>query len=162
MPIFSPGIRGFWNFTNVELSSETPGVSFEDVHFADSLLTLSYRRTGSVPAGRRTWRNSPAPGTAPASRPPHKTPPPQGTPPQRTRRRPLLQYSGGFPAKAGRWPLPPPHPRRMEPDAAFRWFRGGSGNLRPGGAHIKRRGRALRRYRPDRHAPGRRCAAQDT
>ena len=37
------GIRGFWNFTNVELSSETPGVSFEDVHFADSLLTLSYR-----------------------------------------------------------------------------------------------------------------------
>ena len=39
------GVRGFWNFTNVELSSEAPGVSFEDVHFADSLLTLSYRIT---------------------------------------------------------------------------------------------------------------------
>ncbi|MBO4854527.1 MAG: redox-sensing transcriptional repressor Rex [Oscillospiraceae bacterium] len=37
------GIRGFWNFTNVELSTEVPGVFFEDVHFADTLLTLSYR-----------------------------------------------------------------------------------------------------------------------
>ena len=37
------GIRGFWNFTNVELSSSVDGVCFEDVHFADSLLTLSYR-----------------------------------------------------------------------------------------------------------------------
>ena len=37
------GIRGFWNFTNVELSSSVSGVCFEDVHFADSLLTLSYR-----------------------------------------------------------------------------------------------------------------------
>ncbi len=38
------GVRGFWNFTNVELSS--PGnddVKFENIHFADSLLTLSYR-----------------------------------------------------------------------------------------------------------------------
>ena len=39
------GIRGFWNFTNVELSSSEEGVRFEDVHFADSLLTLSYRIT---------------------------------------------------------------------------------------------------------------------
>ena len=39
------GIRGFWNFTNVELSSEVDNVQFEDVHFADSLLTLSYRIT---------------------------------------------------------------------------------------------------------------------
>ena len=37
------GIRGFWNFTNVELSSPVPGVKFENIHFADSLLTLSYR-----------------------------------------------------------------------------------------------------------------------
>ena len=36
------GVRGFWNFTNVELASEVAGVRFEDVHFADSLLTLSY------------------------------------------------------------------------------------------------------------------------
>ena len=35
------GVRGFWNFTNVELSSQAENVRFEDVHFADSLLTLS-------------------------------------------------------------------------------------------------------------------------
>lgn len=39
------GIRGFWNFTNVDLTSDVEGVRFEDVHFADSLLTLSYRIT---------------------------------------------------------------------------------------------------------------------
>ena len=39
------GIKGFWNFTNVELSAEVPGVFFEDVHFVDTLLTLSYRIT---------------------------------------------------------------------------------------------------------------------
>ena len=37
------GIRGFWNFTNMELSSPSPDVKFENIHFADSLLTLSYR-----------------------------------------------------------------------------------------------------------------------
>ena len=37
------GVRGFWNFTNMELSSSTAGVKFENIHFADSLLTLSYR-----------------------------------------------------------------------------------------------------------------------
>ncbi len=37
------GVRGFWNFTNVELTSSDPDVKFENIHFADSLLTLSYR-----------------------------------------------------------------------------------------------------------------------
>ena len=37
------GIKGFWNFTNVELSTDKPDVFFEDVHFVDTLLTLSYR-----------------------------------------------------------------------------------------------------------------------
>ncbi len=37
------GVRGFWNFTNIELSSADPDVKFENIHFADSLLTLSYR-----------------------------------------------------------------------------------------------------------------------
>ena len=37
------GIQGFWNFTNVELSSTRPNVKIENIHFADSLLTLSYR-----------------------------------------------------------------------------------------------------------------------
>ena len=39
------GIKGFWNFTNVELSTDAPAVFFEDVHFVDTLLTLSYRIT---------------------------------------------------------------------------------------------------------------------
>ena len=37
------GVRGFWNFTNVELSGPSPDIKFENIHFADSLLTLSYR-----------------------------------------------------------------------------------------------------------------------
>ena len=39
------GIKGFWNCTNVELSTDAPDVFFEDVHFVDTLLTLSYRIT---------------------------------------------------------------------------------------------------------------------
>lgn len=39
----SCGVAGIWNFTNVELpQQDMPGVQIEDVHFADSLLTLSY------------------------------------------------------------------------------------------------------------------------
>ena len=37
------GIKGFWNFTNVELNTDAEDVFFEDVHFVDTLLTLSYR-----------------------------------------------------------------------------------------------------------------------
>ena len=37
------GVRGFWNFTNIELTSADPSVQVENIHFADSLLTLSYR-----------------------------------------------------------------------------------------------------------------------
>ncbi len=37
------GVAGIWNFTNVELPErELAGVRVENVHFADSLLTLSY------------------------------------------------------------------------------------------------------------------------
>ena len=36
------GVRGIWNFTNTELHVGSEGFN-EDVHFADSLLTLSYR-----------------------------------------------------------------------------------------------------------------------
>ncbi len=39
------GVRGFWNFTNREVTSDHPDVQVESVHFADSLLTLSYRIT---------------------------------------------------------------------------------------------------------------------
>lgn len=36
------GVSGIWNFTNVELTVDE-NVFVENVHFADSLLTLSYR-----------------------------------------------------------------------------------------------------------------------
>lgn len=37
------GVDGIWNFTNVELPKQSHGdVKVENVHFADSLLTLSY------------------------------------------------------------------------------------------------------------------------
>ena len=36
------GVRGFWNFTNREVTSDKEDVRIESVHFADSLLTLSY------------------------------------------------------------------------------------------------------------------------
>ena len=39
------GIRGIWNFTNVELTVPNETVCLENVHFSDSLLTLSYRIT---------------------------------------------------------------------------------------------------------------------
>ena len=41
--LISLGVKGFWNFTHIELSSQVPDVQFENIHFADSLLTLSYR-----------------------------------------------------------------------------------------------------------------------
>lgn len=41
--LMEQGIKGFWNFTNMELTSTDPHVKFENIHFADSLLTLSYR-----------------------------------------------------------------------------------------------------------------------
>lgn len=36
------GVKGIWNFTNIELSIATPGIIVENVRFSDSLLTLSY------------------------------------------------------------------------------------------------------------------------
>ena len=36
------GVKGIWNFTNLELHVEDSNTVVEDVHFADSLLTLSY------------------------------------------------------------------------------------------------------------------------
>ena len=37
------GIRGFWNFSHYDLALKYPGVKGENVHFGDSLMTLSYR-----------------------------------------------------------------------------------------------------------------------
>ena len=36
------GTKGIWNFTNLELQLENPDAIVENVHFSDSLLTLSY------------------------------------------------------------------------------------------------------------------------
>jgi redox-sensing transcriptional repressor len=40
--LIQAGVRGIWNFTNIELDRSDPSVVVEDVHFADSLLALSY------------------------------------------------------------------------------------------------------------------------
>ena len=37
------GVRGLWNFTNIDLQMEGRDVKVENVHFSDSLLTLCYR-----------------------------------------------------------------------------------------------------------------------
>lgn len=43
------GVAGIWNFTNVELPQQNmPSVQIENVHFADSLLTLSYMISGEA------------------------------------------------------------------------------------------------------------------
>ena len=45
------GVRGLWNFTNTEISTRE-NVFVENVHFADSLLTLGYRIAKDPIAGR--------------------------------------------------------------------------------------------------------------
>ena len=40
--LIAGGVKGIWNFTNCELHVEGTGVIVENVHFADSLLALSY------------------------------------------------------------------------------------------------------------------------
>ena len=42
------GVRGFWNFTNMELTSEVEDVRFEDVHFADTSRSASSLSTPQI------------------------------------------------------------------------------------------------------------------
>ncbi len=37
------GIKGFWNFSHYDLALKYPAVKVENVHFGDTLMTLSYR-----------------------------------------------------------------------------------------------------------------------
>lgn len=37
------GVRGIWNFVNVDLKRRHPDIVIEDVHFTDSLMTLCYQ-----------------------------------------------------------------------------------------------------------------------
>ncbi len=39
------GVRGIWNFTNIDLKMKHSEVVIEDVHFSDSLMTLCYQIT---------------------------------------------------------------------------------------------------------------------
>ena len=40
--VVASGVKGIWNFTNIELTVDAPDIVIENVHFADSLLALSY------------------------------------------------------------------------------------------------------------------------
>lgn len=40
--LISGGVKGLWNFTNIDLAIREPDIVVENVHFADSLLALSY------------------------------------------------------------------------------------------------------------------------
>ena len=37
------GIKGFWNFSHYDIKLELPNAAVENVHFADSLMRLSYK-----------------------------------------------------------------------------------------------------------------------
>jgi len=47
--LIDAGVRGIWNFTNVDLTLSSPNVVVENLHFSDSLLTLSYYMTHRSP-----------------------------------------------------------------------------------------------------------------
>ena len=40
--LIGAGIRGIWNFTNIELETGDSGVLVENIHFSDSFLALTY------------------------------------------------------------------------------------------------------------------------
>ena len=44
------GVRGIWNFANMELKLENKTVIVENIHLGDSLMTLGYRIKESSPA----------------------------------------------------------------------------------------------------------------
>lgn len=41
--LIAGGIQGIWNFTNVDLHLDFEDVPIEDVHFSESLMTLTYK-----------------------------------------------------------------------------------------------------------------------
>ena len=41
--LVSLGIKGFWNFSHYDIALNYNNVQVENVHFGDSLMTLSYR-----------------------------------------------------------------------------------------------------------------------
>ena len=47
--LVTAGVKGIWNFTNTEIDIQSPHVAVESIHFADSLLTLSYLISNPTP-----------------------------------------------------------------------------------------------------------------
>lgn len=43
------GVKGIWNFTNTEIEITSPNATVESIHFADSLLALSYLISNPTP-----------------------------------------------------------------------------------------------------------------
>ena len=41
------GVRGFWNFTHIDIKAKHPDVFDENVHLSDSLVTLCYQLTSA-------------------------------------------------------------------------------------------------------------------
>lgn len=41
------GIKAFWNFSHYDFASEYPDIIVENMHFSDSLMTLSYKLTNN-------------------------------------------------------------------------------------------------------------------
>lgn len=37
------GVKGFWNFSHFDMGTDNPDITVENMHFGDSLMTLSYR-----------------------------------------------------------------------------------------------------------------------
>lgn len=46
--LLSYGIKSIWNFTNIELELDEDDVVVEDIHFSDSLLSMSYYLAESI------------------------------------------------------------------------------------------------------------------
>ena len=40
--VIKAGIKGIWNFANMEIKLDTPGVIVENIHLGDSLMALCY------------------------------------------------------------------------------------------------------------------------
>lgn len=59
--LVNAGIRGIWNFTNIEISTGESDTAVENIHFSDSFLALSFvlARTDKTP-GRGTEPAGPA------------------------------------------------------------------------------------------------------
>jgi len=47
-PMIRGGVRGIWNFANMEFKTDAPGVIVENIHLGDSLMKLCYEVKSSL------------------------------------------------------------------------------------------------------------------